>query len=316
MNHRFFLAGAFTLAAASALWAQTPPRSTDELPISVSSANYAETSLEELRQLLNEKDVVDPAKPPSPEVTRRHTFIFMPGEIFIAFPSFQDVCRRLQLALAQAGFDNAADAQDRVPNTLKIDLVLRISYGQREWRVPAARVSDLQFRDGLVTRPGINRIVSGGAETAFDFFAGGNDEAIGAIANTGSGAFSNGPGNFAQSGSAGVGAQTQITAPAPSATDLTDTRNTRDYNIIVVDAFLYDELKTKGRAAKRVWTTFIASPIQVGTDDFDKVLDRMIRTAVPYFGRTTRGIQFYRDARVDTTPGPLRVLEVVPESKK
>ncbi len=284
-----------------------------ELPISVSSANYAETPVDELVRYANEREVLDPAKPVAGEIKVRRTYIFMPGEIYSAFPPYVELCRRLESALARAGFDNAADGLGRVPTNIKIDLVLRLSYGQREWRVPAVRVRNLEFREGMVTRPGINRIISGGADAAFDYYAGGNDEAVGAIANTGTGAFSSGPGNFAQSGSGGVGPETTIVAPSGDATALTETRNTRDYNLIVVDAFDYQELIEKRRAAKRIWSTFVAAPMLPGVQNFEDVVDRMIRTAQPYFGRTTRGIQFYPDARAEVILGPQQVMEMTPD---
>jgi hypothetical protein len=304
-----------TGALAATPGAPAPPRPAgQELPVSVSSANYELTPVEELVRYANERDVVDPDQPITTAVREHHSYIFMPGEIYVAFPSYGDLCRRLAPALAAQGFDNAADAQDRVPKDRKIDLVLRLSYGQREWRVPAVRVRNLQFRDGLVTRPRADRIISGGAETAFDYFAGGNDEAINAIANTGTGALSNasGAGNFAQGGP-GTMPDSAVRAPGGEAASLTETRNTRDYNILVVDAFDYAELKTRGRSAVRKWSTFVALPVQAGSQDFDAIIDRMISTAQPYFSQTTRGIQFYRDTRTRVI---LHELIILPDEKK
>jgi hypothetical protein len=310
-----FLLLAGVLAAAPGAPAQPKPIAGQELPVSVSSANYELTPTEELVRYANERDVVDPDKPITTVIKERRSYIFMPGEIYVAFPSYGDLCRRLAPALAAQGFDNAADAQDRVPKALKIDLVLRLSYGQREWRVPTVRVRNLQFRDGLVTRPGADRIVSGGAETTFDYFAGGNDEAINAIANTGAGALSNasGAGNFAQNRGPGTMPDSAVRAPGGDATSLTETRNTRDYNILVVDAFDYAELKARGRSAGRKWSTFVALPVQAGSQDFDAIIDRMINTAQPYFGQTTRGIQFYRDVRTKVI---LHELIILPDEKK
>jgi hypothetical protein len=86
---------------------------------------------------------------------------------------------------------------------------------------------------------------------------------------------------------------------------------TRAFHIIVVDAFDYQELKEKGKAARRIWTTFVAAPKQ-GRESFAEMASTLIRNATPYFGETNSGMQVYTDARAEVTIGEATVISEEP----
>jgi len=83
---------------------------------------------------------------------------------------------------------------------------------------------------------------------------------------------------------------------------------TREYYLVVVDAFKHADLMEKGKDAKRQWTTFIAAPRQPG-QKFSDVMDTMLRVATPYFGENTAGLQMYNDARATVKIRDFEVLE-------
>ena len=83
--------------------------------------------------------------------------------------------------------------------------------------------------------------------------------------------------------------------------------------VAVIDASDYKELKAKGTAAKRIWSTFVAAPVQ-GKEKFSDMVGTLIRNATPYFGETSPGMQVYSDARAAVKIGDL--TEVKDEPKK
>jgi hypothetical protein len=100
----------------------------------------------------------------------------------------------------------------------------------------------------------------------------------------------------------GAAAQT-LSMAAPGEYD-----STREYYLIVVDAFKHADLMKEGKNAKRQWTTFVAAPRQAG-QKFSDVLSTMLRVATPYFGENTAGLQMYNDARATVKIRDLEVLE-------
>ena len=84
---------------------------------------------------------------------------------------------------------------------------------------------------------------------------------------------------------------------------------TRNFHLIVVDAFDYAELKAKGKAATRLWTTFVAAPKEPGRQ-FGDVIATLLRAAGPYWGETTSGMQVFNDTRAEVKIG--EIIEVKP----
>jgi hypothetical protein len=68
--------------------------------------------------------------------------------------------------------------------------------------------------------------------------------------------------------------------------------STRDYCLVVVEAFKFDDLmKMKGNAPC-IWATFVAVPLHQG-QEFSSMLRTMVQKVTPYFGTTAQGLQEY-----------------------
>lgn len=274
-------------------------------PVSVSSMNYRDTSREELLRLEVEKKKVNPVSRTLQKLERPQRYVFIPGELYENDLSYEEICRRLSDALAKKGFVNATDAQGRVVAPQEVDLILRVHAGERPWRNPTARTSALTWRDGLVERPHGRSLTTLGGDVMWESRSGGNDDAFGAAATN-----ENAPGfGFGSSPATPAGASPlNTTSAVNSRTGNDEYESTREFYLLVVDAFSYTELMKEGNKARRLWTTFLAAPRQHG-EKFSDVLNTLLRVGTPYFGETTEGLQMFNDARAVVTPGELRVIE-------
>ncbi len=286
-------------------------------PVSVSAANYRDTPPEKLLQLANEKNALNPAaRELTPLSTPRH-FIFLPGEIFETDLTYEEVCLRLTPVLARKNYLNGADAQGLIHEPAKVTLVLRLSFGERPWRLPTVRTEQLAWKDGLQPRSRDPRgLTNLGADNVFENRAGGDDNALAAAAqnaSAGSKVWGGGGGGGAPAGSA-PGAPGSVYNSA-SGGAVAEYDGTRNFNLIVVDAFDYAELKAKGRSATRLWTTFVAAPRQPG-QKFSDALSLLLRAATPYFGETTSGMQVFNDARAEVKIGEAVEVPAAPAEKK
>lgn len=287
-------------------------------PVTVSAANYRETPREQLlRAVEQDKPAVNPDTPNLTKLKTPQRYVMMKGETFESDLSFEEVGQILTAALAKKGYINATDAQGRVHAPDDVQLILRVNYGTRLWRLPTVRTEGLNWDDGMTARPrgmGLHRL---GSDLAWDQRAGGNDDVFQALAqneSARSGGFSSGSSRAAGSPAA-IGAAEAAVAGTGSEALLpggADFGSTREFHLIVVDAFDHAELRKRGRDAKRLWTTFISAPKQ-GEQTFAQVAATLARNAVPYFGETTRGLQIYSDVRAEVKIGP--ITEVKEEKK-
>jgi hypothetical protein len=296
-------------------------------PVSVSSANYRNTPRDTLLKAVDgNQAAVNPTTPVLKPLAEKKHFFFMPGEIFESDLTYEQVTAILTAALAKKGYINGADAQGIIREPDKISLIMRVSYGTRTWRLPTVRATDLTWGDGLVPRPKGRGLHQLGADQQWDHRAGGNDDAFSAIAanasNTQSFGFSTGSSGGAGAGGANAGAsgssggQASGLQPGVGTTTvqgLSEYGATRDFHLIVVDAFDYQEVKKEGKAAKRLWTTFISAP-QQRDEKFSQIAETLARNAVSYFGETTTGLQIYSDVRAEVKIGEL--IEVKDEQPR
>lgn len=286
-------------------------------PVSVSSLNYANTPREELLLLEGGKNNLNPVTRPLAPLARPQRYVFMPGDLYETDLDFGQICERLAAALAKKGYLNAVDAQGRVIAPQEVDLILRVHGGERPWRNPTARTDQLAWRDGLASRPRGRSLTTLGGMVAWENRAGGNDAALGAAAaNENAPGFGFGSSPATPAGDNPLNAASAITLSAAGAA-AGEYQTTRDFHLIVVDAFNYADVMKRGRDATRLWTTFIAAPRQPG-QRFSTMLDVMLRVATPYFGENTAGLQMFNDARATVTLGELQVLESdvrLPEKK-
>ncbi len=278
-------------------------------PVSVSAANYRESEPSELKRALSLENAINPEPSELKPLTEPISFIFLPGEIYSAEPSYEELCTKLTTALRKKGYINAADAQGIIREPDKVKLVLRVSYGQRPWRMPTVRTDRLTWRDGLEARAKGRGLHTLGGERVWDSRAGGNDDALAAAAenqnNTGS-AWNKG--NASATGNTGGSSGGAAVSPTTGVANvLSGYEGTRDFHLIVVDAFDYAELKEHGKSAKRVWSTFVSAPSERG-QRFQDMVSLLIRNAVPFFGETSSGLQVYTDARAEVSIGEAVVV--------
>jgi len=283
-------------------------------PVSVSAANYQKTDRAELIRSVSQKNVVNPAAMAVPSDTSPAYFIFLPGEVYESDVTYEELCKLLTPALLKRNLINAADEQGLMREPEKVSLVLRVHYGIRPWRQPIVRTEQLTWKDGIVPGPKGRGLHTLGGDTLWDSRAGGNDEALAAAKEnqSGSSAWGKGGGKSGggsgDSGSGGAGTTGIMNSTATGIAGLTGYERTRDFHIIVVDAFDYAELKKEGKSAKRLWTTFVAAPKEP-RQPFSAIAKTLIRNATPYFGETTGGLQVYTDARANVEIGEATVVE-------
>lgn len=298
-----------TLATATAHADSQPTKTAPRrpAPVSVSSANYATTSKYELQRLEAEKLKANPATPALQPLATPQRYVFMPGDLYETDLTYEEICAQLTETLAKKGYINATDAQGRVIEPDKVDLILRVHGGERPWLNPTVRTEQLTWRDGLVARPRGRSLTTLGGDVAWDSRSGGNDNALGAAA-----ANENAPGfGFGSSPATPAGGAPEYGGPVSQAQSMAPPGEydaTRDYYLVVVDAFKYEDLMKKGKDAKRQWTTFVAAPRQPG-QKFSDVLTTMLRVSTPYFGENTAGLQMYNDARATVKIRDFEVLE-------
>lgn len=299
------------LAPAALLAADDAPDRLRPAPVSVSSANYSQLSREEMARLDVEKTKVNPLSRTVAKLDQPQRYVFIPGELYESDLDYDEICRRLAESLAKKGFVNATDSQGRVIDPQKVDLLLRINAGERPWREPTVRMSSLQWRDGLVERPRGRTLTTLGGDVYWERRSGGNDDALGAAArneNAAGFAYGSSSGTAAGNSPLSVGSAMSLAQANSAASEY---EATREFYLLVVDAFDYAEVMSKGAAAKRLWTTFIAAPRQ-RNEKFSDVLNTMLRIATPYFGETTEGLQMFNDARAEVTLGEIKVIETEP----
>lgn len=287
--------------------AQSPSDINGFAPVSVSSANYRQTPRDELSRMVRSKNAVNPeTRELSPLAQPKH-FVFIKGEIFSSDVTYATLCKYLTPELAKKGYINAADEQERIAEPEKVTLMLRVNYGVSLWRNPVVRTEHITWDEGLVGKIHDARSLTHlGGDVAWDSRAGGNDDAL----NAGAQNAANGSSVF---GSGGGGASgTELLNTNDSATGAYD--STREFNLVVIDAFDYAELKSKGKSAKTLWTTFIAAPVQRG-QKFSQALPAMLRSAAPYWGETTKGMQVFNDARAEVRIGEAVEVKDMPAKK-
>lgn len=307
------LAASAALAFASSSLAQAPGDIKGFAPVSVSSANYRDTNWDTLRQLVGKKNTLNPATRELAPLAEPKHFIFLPGEIFPADLNYETVCGLLTPALAKKNYINAADAVGIVREPQKVTLMLRVNFGTSLWRNPVVRTEHITWNEGLMGRVHDSRSLTHlGGDVVYNERAGGDDEAL----NAGAKNDANTKSVWGSGGGSGSAAPAPGSAPlSPNDANGTGYGSTREFNLIVVDAFDYAELKSKGQYAKALWTTFVAAPVQRG-QKFSEALTAMLRTAAPYWGETTSGMQIFNDARAEVRIGEaVEVKDPAPEKK-
>lgn len=302
---RLFLFSSLTLSASA--FGQSAADIRGFAPVSVSSANYATTSRDRILESVEGKNAINPPTIDIKPLSEPVKFVFMPGEVYESDVTYEEICELLTPSLAEKNYINGADKVGIIKDPSAIKLVLRVNFGVRTWRLPKVRTESLTWRDGMQPRARGRTLTTLGGEVAFDNRAGGDDDALSAAAKNETNsrtAYGN-----AKGGSAAAPATPQVSVSGSTGVEY---GNTRNYNLIVLDAFDYQDLKTKSKSAKRLWTTFVASPVESGKS-FATVVDTLIRSATAHWGETTPGMQVFTDSRAEVKVGEAVVM---PDEKK
>lgn len=241
--------------------------------IVVSAANYAEASPDVLAKLFRRPADLTNVPPPETAAERPARYYqFLPSEGLPADLSYPEVCKLLVPALAAKNLHNTSDQA-------KVELILRVTFGESRWRDPFVRKDNLEWSHGLVPK---KRGTTLDAAQAWDERAGGDESAL-----------------YQLERDLGVEGM---------ADRLIGGMNTEDYYLIVVDAFEVATLKLKGNKTPRAWTTFIAVPRQKGVK-FSDVVAKMIAKAAPYFGETLPGKARFIDREGTVRIDDFRVVD-------
>ena len=272
-------------------------------PISVSAANYRTTEKGALIQALNAEATINP-----PDATatpaEQQVYVFVRGECVEDDLSWDEALRLLEPALAKQGFVNAAAPDGTwIRSPKSIQLLLRVSYGTTKWRDPSVRTDRLTWGDGLIPKPRGRNLQIGGGVVAWDRRAGGNDDFAAQMSQ-----------NETAGGIGGAGAATSSSNPtalvdaASSGQATASYESTRQFHLLVVDAFDNAEVQEKGNGAERVWSTFIAAPREARST-FADLMPALAKAGSSYFGQTSTGLQVFNDSRAEVQIGESTVVE-------
>lgn len=257
---------------------QTTDWSKEPLPVTVSAANYSELTREELYRRVNAPDAVHPVPPAVAKPQRPLFYGFVPGEVYDSDTPIQTVFQELAVPLAQRGYFNVVYEVKAGLLPSRVDYLLRVHCGVRPWKVPKVRTDKVTWGDdGLVSnwRSG-SSIWRIGEDASIDPRQGQNMADIIKLATM----------------------LQEKAAPALrpgnsyNVNDMSDHGATRDYCLVVVEAFKFEDVAKLRKSAPCVWSTFIAVPLHTG-QEFSGALRAMVRTAAPYFGNTADGIQTF-----------------------
>jgi hypothetical protein len=276
-------------------WSKQP------LPVTVSAANYSRLSPEEIYQRVHAPASVQEAAPSLPPAPSSPLFYaFVPGEIYDSDTPLETVYHELAVPLAHRGYFNVLYEYKAGYLAKRVDYLIRVHCGVRRWRVPIVRTDKITWgSDGLVSswhgdHPQSGHLIGDMAKAS--------DSRIGQdpleVINTAV---------FFQNYAQGFSQQDRYSPDTLGA----DTANA-EYCLVVLDAFRFDDVRTLGKDAPCVWSTFIAVPLHPG-QQFSQLLRTMARTAAPYFGETTQGMQRY-----EVPPGKVIMGEPIeiPEGPK
>jgi hypothetical protein len=270
--------------------------------VMVSAANYSQVSGEDLYRMVNDPAATNLAPPRSAVPDKPTFYAFVPGDVYPADVPMETVFQELAVPLAHRGYFNVLYEAQAGYLPKRIDYLLRIVYGELNWRKPTVRTDKVTWGDdGLIAKwaganGGSRTIWSVGPESHLDTDRQGLSPAdIRDLAT------------FLQAQQGKPGTTYRQTTDLMTA--LTDDKTSVDFALIVVEAFKFDDVWHKKDKAPCIWATYIGVPLH-NSQNFSKVLRTMARSATPYFGETTDGIQVH-----DVPPGTVQMGEptVVPD---
>jgi len=259
-----------------------PDWSKEPLPVTVSAANYSQASEEEIYARVHGATNTHPAAPAISVPDKPLFYGFVPGDIYDSDVPLETVYRELAISLAHRGYFNVVYQAQAGHMPKRVDYLLRVHCGVRRWKNPIVRTDKVTWGDDSLvsSRRDARSLFLHGEASAADSRAGQDPmEAINvatylqSLSSTGS---------MVQAGSTqaqGAYSVANVSDPA-----------TRDYCLVVVEAFKWDDLMAMKDRAPCIWATFVAVPLHTG-QEFSGLLRTLVNAATPYFGTTADGLQ-------------------------
>jgi hypothetical protein len=287
--------GVFVVSTVASLaGCASTPNAMSKAIVSVSAVNYSEVAPSgNVLGVVNGTANLSPDIPTIPKPTRPVFYLMVPGEIYSSDVPIDAIYHQLRVSLEHRGYYNALTTLVKAARPLQVDYLLRLHYGVRPWSNPTVRFDQVTWgNDGLVAKRYQMRTLLNNSQ--FDPRTGLDQDEVRALrtlglrlmADTGSGKsdLSNGTNavdirDFVDSAGAG---------PKPSAM----TPPAHDFCLVVLEAFKFSDVKAMDRKAPCIWMIFIAVPIDSG-EKLSSLLPTMLKTAEPYYGGTTQGLQVF-----------------------
>lgn len=293
--------------------ASTTDSSREPLRLTVSAANYSQVSGEELYRRVYAPDNTHPVFPAVAAPAKPLFYAFVPVDYSKDVP-LETIYSEIATPLAQRGYFNVIYQIKAGLVPTRIDYLMRIYCGRRQWKIPTVRTDKVTWGNddlvytwrGAASSATANTI---GTSSLWDPRVGMTPSEIASIATDFQGSQGNtgAMGGMATMGGMGNAGSRLSHSEQQSADfqDLSRDAGSRIYYLMVVEAFRFEDVREKKNAAPCVWATFVAVPLRVGLE-LSNVIRPMAHASMPYFGTTTDGLQVY-----EVQPGKVVVGEPV-----
>jgi hypothetical protein len=288
------LCGGVSIAFAALGGCAAPGTPKSEAIVSVSAVNYAEVAPgENVIGVVNGDVQISPEVPSIPKPTRPVYYLLLPGEISPSDVPMDSMYQQLRISLEHRGYYNAITSLVRKGLPLQVDYLLRLHYGVRPWSRPTVRADQVTWGDDGMTaeRYHMRALLS---NNEFDPRAGLSAEEVLALQEAGlnlmskTGAGKTDLSNATTAADIREFVESSGTGPQPSSR----TQPAQDFGLVVLEAFKFSDVKAMNRKAPCAWMIFIAVPMDSGKK-LSEFLTTMLKTAEPYYGGTTQGLQIF-----------------------
>jgi hypothetical protein len=269
----------------------------EPLRVSVSAANYSQESGEELFKRITAPDNTHPAPPVTVPPSKPQFYVFLAVDYSTEVP-LDTIYRELATPLAERGYFNVLYQIKAGRPPTHIDYLLRIYCGRRDWRTPTVRTDKVTWANDDLVSPG-----HGGSSTAYLIGSNSRSDSRAGMSPAEIANFASSfQGNMGSMGSMGSGMGPSMGAysePTAGIQDLAGDAESRNTYLVVVEAFRFEDVRTMKGDAPCIWSTLVATPFRQGLR-LVNVLRPMARTAMPYFGATTDGLQIFEMRPAET----------------
>jgi hypothetical protein len=263
----------------------------DKAVVSVSALNYADLAGRDVISVVNGPATVSPEPPVVAKPAGPSFYLMLPGEVYPSDVPLPSLYHALELSLQHRGYYSAL-AQVKAGLPLRIDYLLRVHYGARPWSNPVVRADQVTWgNDGLVGKRYKTRMAS---DLNFDSRQGLSEGEVNHLARL----------SLMMTGGASYGTDVKVgannTANARAfiqdeqvgAAEGDGAQPPRDFGLVVIEAFKFADVKAMDTKAPCAWMIFIGVPTDPG-EKLSELLAAMLKTAEPYYGGTTQGLQVF-----------------------